>query len=199
MATYSRGEVEEAFAHFYHLGCVAEDWAGWADLFTDDARYVEHFWGEMHGRDEIRAWIHPVMCGVPEIYTVLDWYMVDGDKVVWSMQNRRDNPEPGGSPAYFDFPGLSVARYVGDGRWDYEEDYWDVRGARSTAQAYAEICARVQPDLDARMTRRFWPEGPSWARFDGAPRPSWLGVEPRPITKPAELRAILAEVRAARA
>jgi hypothetical protein len=196
MSEFSRSEVEEAFAHFYNLGCVVEDWSGWAALFTDDARYVEHFWGEMHGPAEILAWINPVMAGVPEIYTVLDWYTIDGGTVVWSMQNRRDNPDPEGEPAYFDFPGLSVAYYAGDGRWSYEEDYWDLRGARATAAGYAEACARVKPDLETKMSRRFWPDGPAWARLDGPAQPAWLGREEvTPITKPAELRALLAPLR----
>ena len=116
MGRFSRAEVEEQFAHLYYTGCVAEDWTGWADLFTDDCTYTEHFWGVLHGNDEVRAWIDPVMLGVPEIYTVLDWYVIDDDKVVWALQNRRDNPDPDG-PDYFDFPGLSVAWYAGDGRW----------------------------------------------------------------------------------
>jgi hypothetical protein len=196
MAGFARSEMEEQFARFFNLGCVLEDWNAWVDLFTDDARYVEHFWGELHGPAEIRAWINPVMAGVPEIYTVLDWYLIDGDKAVWSMQNRRDNPDPGGEPAYFDFAGLSVAQYAGDGRWCYEEDYWDVRGARATASAYAEVCARVDPDLETKMSRRFWPDGPSWARLDGPAAPSWLDREGvTPITKPSELRALLAPLR----
>jgi limonene-1,2-epoxide hydrolase len=134
VARFSRREVEQQFAHLYYTGCVAEDWTGWADLFTDDCRYVEHFWGELHGRDEVRRWIDPVMMGVPEIYTVLEWYAIDDEKVVWALQNRRDNPDPDGPP-YFDFAGLSVAFYAGDGRWAGEEDYWDVKGARATRPA----------------------------------------------------------------
>jgi hypothetical protein len=200
MGTFSRAEIEEQFAHLYYVGCVAEDWTAWADLFTDDCRYMEHFWGEMTGRDEVRAWIDPVMAGVPEIYTVLEWYMIDDDKVVWALQNRRDNPDPDGPP-YFDFAGLSVAWYAGDGRWAGEEDYWDVRGARSTAEAYAEAVRKTgSHSVEARLTRKFWPtEGPAWARFDGKPNPSWYGRDDvRPITKPRELREILAPIRAAR-
>ena len=37
MSQFPRSEVEDAFAHFYNLGCVVEDWSGWAELFTDDA------------------------------------------------------------------------------------------------------------------------------------------------------------------
>jgi hypothetical protein len=193
VARFSRSEVEEQFAHLYYTGCVAEDWTGWADLFTDDCRYVEHFWGELHGREEVRLWIDPVMMGVPEIYTVLEWYAIDDDKVVWSLQNRRDNPDPDGPP-YFDFPGLSVAWYAGDGRWAGEEDYWDVKGARATAEAYAAACRKTgTTDPLAKMTRKYWPtDQPSWARFDGDPKPSWLGrTDIAPITKPRELRAIL--------
>ena len=48
------------------------------------------------------------MPGVPEIYTVLEWYTVDERAGrCWFLQNRRDNPDPDG-PAYFDFPGLST-------------------------------------------------------------------------------------------
>jgi ketosteroid isomerase-like protein len=188
---FERDEVEAAFAHFYELGCVDEDWTGWADLFTDDCEYVEHFWGTMRGRDEVRAWIDPVMAGVPEIYTVLEWYAIDGDKVVWSLQNRRDNPDPDGPP-YFDFPGISVAWYAGDGRWAGEEDYWDVKGARATAQAYAAACAKTGLAWDERLTRKHWGDGPDWARTNRPPAPSWLGrTDITPITKPAELRALI--------
>lgn len=203
MPKFSRQEVEEQFAHLYYLGCVKEDWTGWADLFTDDCKYVEHFWGVMRGCDEVRRWIDPVMMGVPEIYTVLEWYMIDDDKVIWSLQNRRDNPDPDG-PAYFDFPGISLAIYAGDGRWAGEEDYWDVKGARSTAEAYAAACRKMGVTEAAdKMTRKYWPEhGPDWARygsgqdgrarFEGAPKPSWWGrTDIYPITKPRELREIL--------
>ncbi len=193
MGRFSRDEVDAAFRDFFYTGCVAEDWSAWARKFTDDCRYVEHFWGTLHGRRQVEAWIDPVMAGVPEIYTVLDWYMVDDDKVVWSMQNRRDNPDPDGPP-WFDFPGLSVACYAGGGRWSYEEDYWDLRGARETAQQYADACARMGTPWEDRLSRRHWPEGgPDWARSEARPSPSWLSLAGlRPITKPRELRELLA-------
>ena len=35
-------------------GCAQTgEWGDWADLFTEDAHYVEHMFGEMHGREEI--------------------------------------------------------------------------------------------------------------------------------------------------
>ena len=84
--------MEEAFAHWWKVGCVDEDWAAWVDLFVPDVLYHDHFWGPLHGRDEVALWIAAVMKGVPEIYTVLDWYTIDGDTVVFHCENRRDNP-----------------------------------------------------------------------------------------------------------
>ncbi len=43
MTTFPRAEVEAAFATFRKLGAEQEDWAAWADLFTDDAHYEEQF------------------------------------------------------------------------------------------------------------------------------------------------------------
>ena len=86
-----------------------------------------------------------------------------------------------------------MARYAGDGRWSYEEDYWDLKGARETARLYAEACDRTGTAFERRLTRRHWPEGPDFARREAPPDPSWLhlpGV--RRIVKPRELREILA-------
>ena len=142
-ATFARSEVEEAFAHWWQVGCVDEDWAAWVDLFVPDVLYHDHFWGPLHGRDEVALWIAAVMKGVPEIYTVLDWYTIDGDTVVFHCENRRDNPHDEG-PDFWDFAGLSMIRYAGDGLWASEEDFWDLPGARRTSVAYAEACRRAR-------------------------------------------------------
>ncbi|MBW2495855.1 MAG: nuclear transport factor 2 family protein [Deltaproteobacteria bacterium] len=195
MGRFSRSEVESAFAEFYKVGCVDEDWTTWARMFTEECDYVEHFWGRMTKRSEVELWINAVMAGVPEIYTVLYWYVIDDEMVVWKLQNRRDNPDPDGPP-YFDFPGLSVARYAGDGLWSYEEDYWAVNGARETAQLYAQACEKMGTSREERLTRRYWPAGPAFARTDAAPHPCWLDLpDVQPITKPRELRELLAELR----
>jgi hypothetical protein len=194
---WDRDEVDQAFQTFWYKGCVLEDWDVWLDSFTPDIDYVDHFWGPMKGHEEVGIWINAVMKGVPEIYTVLDWYTIDNDLVVFHCQNRRDNPnygKPGETgPAYWDFPGLSVLRYAGSGRFSSEEDYWDRSGARKTSIDYAAACDRAGADtIESRMLRNYWPDGPDFARTDEAPSPSWLRRENIPqITKPAELRKIL--------
>ena len=48
MGGWSRAELEEAFAAYQRAGQEAAktgDWSSWADLFTEDAVYVEHLFG----------------------------------------------------------------------------------------------------------------------------------------------------------
>jgi ketosteroid isomerase-like protein len=197
VSDFPRDEIEQAFVYYWVTGCVREDWDAWADCFVDDVEYVDHWWGPLHGRDEVKIWINAVMRGVPEIYTPLDWYVIEGDTVAFHMQNRRDNPDPDGPP-YFDFPGVSVIWYAGDGKFRAEEDFWDLTGARRTTAAYVEACAKVgvTDPLD-RMTRKHWPESPEWAHPEpGAVyTPSWFDTDVPGITRPSDLAALLTRDR----
>jgi hypothetical protein len=136
------------------------------------------------------------MKGVPEIYTVLEWYRIAGEVVTFHCQNRRDNPSDVGPP-YFDFPSLSILRYAGDGLFAAEEDFWEVRGARETAGAYATACEQAGvEDVASRLSRRHWPESPPWARAEAVAEPSWLARDERPgVLKPRELYALLGRER----
>src|SRR4051812_49724113 len=98
MAGYSKDEVDEAFRQYWRTGAVSEDWSAWADLFTDDADYIEHVLGDLHSREEIKKGIVRIMAAYPALYTVYEGHQIDGDRVVFYMQNRRDNPQPGVSP-----------------------------------------------------------------------------------------------------
>src|SRR5262245_17128798 len=45
--TFSRDELEDAFRTYWRTGAVGENWDAWADLFTEDAEYVEHVLGDL--------------------------------------------------------------------------------------------------------------------------------------------------------
>ena len=56
MAKFSRAQLQEALVIFNAARDRASqsgDWRIWAGLFTEDAHYVEHAYGEMHGRQAI--------------------------------------------------------------------------------------------------------------------------------------------------
>ena len=163
---FDRDELEQAFRTYWRTGAVGEDWDAWADLFTEDAEYVEHVLGRLQGREAIRAWIKPIMAQYGEIYTAYEWHSVDPEagRVMVYMQNRRDHPSGRG---VIDFPGITILDYAGNGLWKREEDFWAVPGATRATEEYE--AARKQFDRDHRrkMTRRDWGNGPDWTR--GAP------------------------------
>jgi len=163
MPTYSNDELESAFIRYWRTGAVGEEWDAWADLFTEDARYVEHVLGSMHGREAIRAWIKPIMAQYGEVYTAYEWHVVDPatGRICVYMQNRRDHPSGTG---VIDFPGITILHYAGGGKFDYEEDFWAVPGATKSTEEYE--AARKAHDRDHRkkMTRLDWGRGPEWTQ-----------------------------------
>jgi hypothetical protein len=132
-------EVEQAFQACWTTGSLDEDWARWPEHLSEDVLYVERFFGTMHGREAVRSWITDLMVVRADVHAVLDWYLVKGRRVVLSMQNRYFSPDPAGE--HIDFAGLTVLEYSGDGRFGYEEDYWDLAGAK---RAYEQFIAEVE-------------------------------------------------------
>jgi hypothetical protein len=132
-------EVEQAFQACWTTGSLEEDWARWPEHLTEDVHYVERFFGTMHGREAVRAWITELMVVRADVHAVLDWYLVKGRRVVLSMQNRYYSPDPAGE--HLDFAGLTVLEYAGNGLFGYEEDYWDLAGAKT---AYERFTADVE-------------------------------------------------------
>ncbi len=166
MPAFPRDEIEAAFRRYWACGAVGEDWDAWADCFTEDAEYVEHVLGTLHGREAIRGWIKPIMAQFGELYTVYEWHVVDAasGRVCVYMQNRRDHPSGTGT---IDFPGITILDYAGGGLWRREEDFWAVARAQTASREYADACKRHDPEHASRRTRRHWGDGPAWTR--GAP------------------------------
>lgn len=163
MAQFTHDELEQAFRTYWRTGAVGEDWHAWASLFTEDCTYIEHWYGTIHGRAAVRAWIEPVMAKFLEIYTAYDWHVVDPEhgRVIVYMQNRRDRP--GGGPPV-DFPGITLLDYAGDGLWKKEEDFWSLRGREIAMKEYEEACAQYDPGHPKKGTRLDWGSGPEWTR-----------------------------------
>ena len=64
MGRFTRTEIEEAFRHYQEVALQAGtsgNWDPWADLFTEDATYIEHHYGTFGGREAIRRWITETM------------------------------------------------------------------------------------------------------------------------------------------
>ncbi len=130
MGRFSRAELEEAFAHYQKTALKAGtsgDWDPWADLFTEDATYIEHLFGQLGGREAIRNWICKTMSMTPNDqmkYFPVEWYMVDEERGWITMQvwNRMVDPGDGSLHQAYNF---SLLKYAGDGLWSFEEDIYN--------------------------------------------------------------------------
>jgi len=145
-ATFTAEEITEAYAAFHEqvAGFVASgDWAGYADLFTVDAEYVEHAMGTFRGREEIRAWAvrtmttYPgrVMTGFP-----VSWQVVDAAQGRLVCEVLNPMPDPGDKTMLCE-PNITIMTYAGDGLFSREEDVYNPLRFHAMAQAWARIAA----------------------------------------------------------
>jgi hypothetical protein len=127
---YTAAEIEQAFANYQSAvaGIVATgDWAGFADLFTEDATYEEHAFGSFEGREPIRAWVVETMTSFPGNTMSsfpIAWHVVDEptQRVICEVRNLM--PDPGDGSVH-EASNLTILTYAGDGLWSREEDVYN--------------------------------------------------------------------------
>ena len=164
MTTYSREELETAFqAYQDEVDRIAGsgDWSRFADLFTEDATYVEHAYGSFNGREEIRAWITSTMTVFPGSempHFPITWYLVDEERgrIVCDVYNELHDPgdgQPHGAS------NITILTYAGGGLWSCEEDIYNPATFLRAAKKWGRV---------AREHGRMTPEGEAWmAMFGG--------------------------------
>ena len=168
---HPREEVEAAFAEFLRRGVGEEDWPAWADIFTDDASYIEHNLGRFHGRKEIAEWIIPTMADYPSMTLWVDWSVIEGDRVAFYIWNNL--PDPAGERRHFQFPNASVIEYAGDGKWAFEEDYYNPASATTVVVDWIKAGGKKTTPPDRSLTTI----------------PDWAPEVPTPAAPRAEVEA----------
>ena len=127
---WERAELQAAHDRFVAVAneCArAGEWRPWADLFTEDAVYVEHMFGTFHGREEIHRWISTTMAEWPNTEMTAfphDWCICDPDRGWWVCQIENRMADPGDGLVY-QASNLTVLHYAGDMRFSYEEDVYN--------------------------------------------------------------------------
>jgi hypothetical protein len=127
---FPRAEIDQAFTHYQDVAAACgakQQWRDWADLFTEDATYIEHHYGEMHGREQIYEWIQSTMnAPIAEDMTEfpIEWYVIDEDRgwVVCQVWNRMKDPGDGKVYQAYNF---TLLKYAGNNQWSYEEDIYN--------------------------------------------------------------------------
>jgi predicted SnoaL-like aldol condensation-catalyzing enzyme len=158
---HPREEVEAAFAEYVRLGAEGLDWPAWAELFTDDAIYIEHNLGTFEGRESIKNWIVGTMAEFTGMTFAIDWAIIDGDRVAFYIWNLL--PDPTGGDARYGFPNATVIEYAGDGKWKFEEDYYNPANADAEVRRWIEAGGRRNTPADRSLTAipGFCPDPPA--------------------------------------
>jgi hypothetical protein len=146
-----RGEIEEAFERFRSAAAEAGrtgDWEPWVACFTPDVHYVEHLYGEFHGRDAVRTWIEATMNRWPFTHMQLfpwDWHTVDAEQgwVVGQVQNRFVDP---GDGEVYTAPNWTRLVYGGDGLFSSEEDVYNPSEFAPVVEGWLAAWAIHHPD-----------------------------------------------------
>jgi len=159
MGQYSRDEILGAFEAYKVARDQASrtgDWSIWSAVFTEDAHYIEHAYGELSGRDAIEKWIVDVMAPFPTMTFPQDWWVIDeaNQAVVFCCQNTFPEPfQDDGTP--FAFPNWTRLVYAGNGLWSSEEDIYNpVRDAPGVYKAWIKAGGRTESPEQVSMVHR---------------------------------------------
>ena len=143
MGKWSRQELDEAFRAFLDAGLRSAqtgDWSIWTDQFTDDVHYIEHHFGEFHGRQAVLEWITESMARFPgNVMNAfpMEWYVIDEERgwVITMLWNRMEDP---GDGSVHQASNITILHYAGDGKWNYEEDIYNPAKFAEMARAWVD-------------------------------------------------------------
>ena len=158
---FPREEVEAAFLEFRRRGEEQHDWESWADMFTEDALYEEHYLGTFHGRAEIKDFITGTMKDYTGSSFWLEWYLIDGNRVSMYLWNNWADPE--GKGRRFGFPNTTFLEYAGDGKFKWEADYYNPDDAERVFKSWLDAGGRrtTPPDHSLQGIDEWAPDPPT--------------------------------------
>ncbi|MCW2786832.1 MAG: hypothetical protein JWP74_3349 [Marmoricola sp.] len=113
------GEVEAVIA--------SGNWSGFADMFSEDATYCEHVYGDFTGREEIREWIVKTMTAFPGSEMTgfpPKWYVLDPptNRVICDIRNVMRDP---GDGSVHEESNITILTYDEAGNLLREEDFYN--------------------------------------------------------------------------
>ncbi|MEE2678968.1 MAG: nuclear transport factor 2 family protein [Myxococcota bacterium] len=149
MGRWTREEIQEALDLYSKTALEAGtsgDWNPWADLFTEDATYVEHLYGTFGGREAIRKWISSTMAEWPNHqmqYFPHEWAIIDEERgwVVAQIWNRMVDPGDGSVHQSYNY---TLLKYAGNMQWSFEEDIYNPDHFRTMIRGWFDARKRCK-------------------------------------------------------
>ncbi len=148
---FNPAEMQEAldrFAASADESAAKGDWSSWVANFTPDVHYVEHLYGEFHGRDAVLEWINSTMTAWPFDHMQFfpwDWYTIDAEQgwIVGQVQNRFVDP---GDGKVYQAPNWTRLVYAGDGLFSSEEDVYNPSNFAPMVNDWLAVWAEHHPE-----------------------------------------------------
>jgi ketosteroid isomerase-like protein len=120
----ARATFEEMVALRSRIEAGELPWSALADYFTDGAVYIDSAWGRYEGKAAITKFMDESMAGLGDWRFPEEWTMVEGDRVVSMFWNELPGARSDGTP--YRIAGVSILRYAGDRKFDYEYDIFNM-------------------------------------------------------------------------
>lgn len=123
MTDHPREEIQRAVDRYLGIRETAEregDWAPLAQMFTEDATFIDPAWGRMRGREAIVNFMRDSMKGLESWTFPVDWIMIEGRRAVIKFRNRLPGCRDDGS--FYEASGVQLLEYAGNGQFSFEED-----------------------------------------------------------------------------
>ena len=148
---YPRDEIQAAFDAYRAAADSAGpsgDWRAWVECFVPDIHYIEHLYGEFHGREAVLAWISKTMGRWPFTHMQLfpwDWYTIDAENgwVIGQVENRFIDP---GDGKVYESANWTRLVYAADGLFASEEDVYNPATFAPVVEAWTTAWATHHPD-----------------------------------------------------
>ncbi len=124
MSSHPPAEVRAAVDAYVELrariGRQEATWTDMAQIFTEDAVYIDPAWGRIQGNDQLCEFFDESMRGLEDWDFPIEFTAIDGDTVVIKWTQQLPGTRPDGSR--YEQSGVSTMVYAGDGKFSYEED-----------------------------------------------------------------------------
>lgn len=124
MPKFTQQEVEETHESYLTLrGEIetgAKPWSTLADVFTDDATFIDPAWGRIEGVETLRKFFDKSMGGLEGWTFPQQHCLIENDVIVTRWKNRLPGQRADGT--YYEATGCSTIYYAGGGKFRFEED-----------------------------------------------------------------------------
>ena len=159
MPAVELGVLQAAFAVYCRVKDTCsktQNWAPYADLFTEDCLVIEHAYGEFRGREAVRKYIVDVMAPYANMTFPQEWVTFDptNGAVIFLVRNAFPPPLQASGEPFF-IPNVTRLVYGHDGLWSEEQDWYNpARDAPRVVRAWRAAGGTFQAAEAIKMKHR---------------------------------------------